>query len=77
MKEKSETRGKEKENILRMTSAMTSAARHELRCMGMGDVRDGRDTCEDVKRRDFVGRARDFLTVPCRRPTRAEPKSDA
>jgi len=29
----------------------------------MGDVRDGRDTCEDVKRRDFVGRARDFLTV--------------
>ena len=60
MKEKRETRGKEKENILRMTSAMTSVARHELRCMG--DVRDGRDTCEDVKRRDFVGRARDFLT---------------
>ena len=60
MKEKRETRGKKKENILRMTSAMMSAARHELRCMG--DVRDGRDTCEDVKRRDFVGRARDFLT---------------
>lgn len=47
-----------KENILCMTSAMTLAARHELR-----DVRDGRDMCEDVKLRDFVDRARNFLAV--------------
>ena len=51
---------KRKKNILRMTSVMTSAARHELRCVR--DVRDGRDMCEDVKRRDFADRARDFLT---------------
>ena len=37
------------------------AARHELRCVR--DIRDRRDMCEDVKRRDFVDRAQDFLTV--------------
>jgi len=57
---KERERHEEKKNILRMTSVMTSAARHELRCVR--DVRDGRDMCEDVKRRDFADRARDFLT---------------
>ena len=48
-------RKERKKNILSMTSAMTSAARHELHVCEMFET--------DVIWQDFVDRARDFLTV--------------